>query len=179
MQSLVPQLQRFARSGIEKNLPPVSEETRIRTVLVFLVHLATLLCLWSLTYEYRGLVYDAQIYAVQALAKLRPNLATDLFLQNVSQDKFTIFPRLYAWVIELVGLRPAALLLTTVFTVWLIWASWALVKTFANSDLAWFAAFVLVILAGDYGAFGVFSVSEPFLTARLPAECARHLRRSN
>jgi hypothetical protein len=138
---------------------------------VLLVRVATLACLWSLTYEYRGLVYDAQIYAVQALAKLRPNLATDLFLQNVSQDKFTIFPRLYAWVIELVGLRPAALLLTMVFTVWLIWASWALVKTFANSDLAWLAASILVILAGDYGAFGVFSVSEPFLTARLPAEC--------
>jgi hypothetical protein len=171
MQSPAPQLQRFARSVTKKNSPPVSEETRARTVLVLLVHFAILLCLWSLTYEYRGLVYDAQIYAVQALAKLRPSLATDLFLQNVSQDKFTIFPRLYAWAIELVGLRPAALLLTMVSTVWLVWVSWALVKTFANHDLAWLAAFILVILAGDYGAFGVFSVSEPFLTARLPAEC--------
>ena len=171
MQSPLPYLQEFGRSVTKKNSPPVWEETRARTVLVLLAHLATLLCLWSLTYEYRGLVYDAQIYAVQALAKLRPSLATDLFLQNVSQDKFTVFPQLYAWAIELIGLRPAALLLTLVFFVWLVWGSWALVKTVANVDQAWLAAFLLVILAGDYGAFGVFSVTEPFLTARLPAEC--------
>jgi hypothetical protein len=129
-----------------------------------------LLCVWSLTYEYRGLAYDAQIYAVQALAKLRPSLAGDLFLQNVSQDQFTIFPRFYAWVIDIVGLRPAALLMTIVFTVWILSASWDLIATLANSDFAWLAIFTLVILEGYYGAFGVFYISEPFLTARLPAE---------
>jgi hypothetical protein len=130
----------------------------------------TLLCVWSLIYEYRGLVYDAQIYAVQALAKLRPSLAGDLFLQNVSQDQFSIFPRFYAWVIDIVGLRPAALLMTIVFTIWILSASWDLIATLANSDLAWLAIFMLVILEGYYGAFGVFYISEPFLTARLPAE---------
>jgi hypothetical protein len=170
MQSLIHHLHKFVRPITEKNSPPTSIETRTRAVLVTLAHFATLLCLWSLTYEYRGLIYDAQIYAVQALAKLRPSLATDLFLQNVSQDKFTVFPRLYAWTIELIDLRPAALLLTIVFTLWFVWASWALVKTLANNDLAWLAAFIVVTLAGDYGAFGVFSVTEPFLTARLPAE---------
>ena len=132
--------------------------------------LITLLCVWSLIYEYRGLVYDAQIYAIEALAKLRPSLAGDLFLQNVSQDQFTIFPRFYAWVIEIVGLRSAALLMTIVFTIWILSASWDLIATLANSDLAWLAIFMLVILEGYYGAFGVFYISEPFLTARLPAE---------
>jgi hypothetical protein len=130
----------------------------------------TLLCVWSLTYEYRGLVYDAQIYAVQALAKLRPSLAGDLFLQNVSQDRFTVFPRFYAWVIYLVGLRPAALILTVVFTIWMLAASWDLMATLTNSDWAWLGIFMMVILEGYYGAFGVFYISEPFLTARLPAE---------
>jgi hypothetical protein len=147
-----------------------TSSTSTRNALAAMALTITLLCVWSLIYEYRGLVYDAQIYAVQALAKLRPSLAGDLFLQNVSQDQFTIFPRVYAWVIDVVGLRPAALLMTIVFTIWILSASWDLIATLANSDLAWLAIFMLVILEGYYGAFGVFYVSEPFLTARLPAE---------
>jgi hypothetical protein len=147
-----------------------SEGTRTQKAFAALALAVTLFCLWSLTYEYRGLAYDAQIYAVQALGKLRPSLFADLFLQNVSQDQFTIFPRLYAWVIKFVGLRPAALLLTIVFTLWLLSAAWGVMKTLANRELAWLATSLLVILAGGYGAFDVFYIAEPFLTARLPAE---------
>ncbi|MDP8986021.1 MAG: hypothetical protein M3N97_13505 [Pseudomonadota bacterium] len=130
----------------------------------------TLLFLWSLNYEYRGLVYDAQIYAVQALAKIRPSLRADLFLQNVSQDRFTVFPRVYAWCIQCVGLRSAALLLTIVSTLWLLSAAWVLVSTLANRAIAWLATCMMIIVPGHYGAFAVFYVLEPFMTARLPAE---------
>jgi hypothetical protein len=37
-------------------------------------------------------------------------------------------------------------------------------------DAAWLAVAFLLIIAGDYGGSGVFRLSEPYLTARLPAE---------
>ncbi len=144
--------------------------SRGQRALAVLALALTLLFLWALTYEYRGLVYDAQLYAVQALAKIRPSLNTDLFLQNVSQDHFTLFSRIYAWVIQCVGLRSAALLLTIVSTLWLLSAAWMLVSTLANPELAWLATSMMVIVPGYYGAFSVFYVAEPFMTARLPAE---------
>ncbi len=130
----------------------------------------TALTLWALTHEYRGLVLDGQIYAVQALAKLRPSLNSDLFLQNTTQDRFTIFPLAYAWVISLIGLNPAAVLLTTLFSVWFLYAAWNLTKYLFDRECAWLAVFLLVISGGHYGAAGVFRFMEPFLTARLPTE---------
>jgi hypothetical protein len=130
----------------------------------------TALAIWTLTHEYRGLVYDGQIYAVQALAKLRPALSSDLFLQNMTQDQFTIFPRAYAWVISCIGLNPAALILTALFTVWFLYATWNLAAHLFNRDFAWLAVFLVIITGGHYGAFGVFHFLEPFLTARLPTE---------
>jgi hypothetical protein len=137
----------------------------------------TVLAIWALTHEYRGLVYDGQIYAVQALAKLRPTLNADLFLQNTTQDRFTIFPQVYAWVISWIGLNPAALLLTVLFSVWFLYAAWNLTAHLFNSassvrscDFAWPTVFLVIITGGHYGAYGVFHFLEPFLTARLPAE---------
>src|ERR1700704_6454781 len=75
--------------------------------------------LWLSTRGYHGLTGDAQIYAFQALARIRPGLAADLYLQNTSQDQFTIFSPLYAWFIGVFGLELAARLLTLLFTAWL------------------------------------------------------------
>ncbi|MDB6085637.1 MAG: hypothetical protein JWN43_3518 [Gammaproteobacteria bacterium] len=126
--------------------------------------------IWSLTHEYRGLAFDGQIYAVQALAKLRPALNADLFLQNTTQDRFTIFPDAYAWVISCIGLNPAALLLTALFSIWFLYAAWTLTAHLFDRGIAWLAIFLLIVTGGHYGAFGVFQLLEPFLTARLPAE---------
>jgi hypothetical protein len=151
-------------------MPQDSIETRAHEALNVMALAMTLLCLWALIYNYGGLAYDAQLYAVQAMSKLRPSLAADLFLQNVSQDHFTVFPRFYAWVINVAGLRPAALLLTIIFTICLLSSSWLLIATLTDQDVAWLATFLLIVVEGHYGAFGVFYISEPFLTARLPAE---------
>ncbi len=130
----------------------------------------TALTLWALTHEYRGPVLDGQIYAVQALAKLRPALNTDLFLQNTSQDQFTVFPRVYAWVISGLGLNQAALALTALFNVGFLAAAWHLTARLFTRPIAWLTVFVLIIAGGNYGASGVFHFMEPFLTARLAAE---------
>src|SRR5580658_9561031 len=87
-----------------------------------------LVTLWLLLRGYHGLTGDAQIYAFQALARLRPQLATDLYLQNTSQDQFTAFSPFYAACIDLLGLENAARLLTLLFTVWLLAAAWSVAR---------------------------------------------------
>jgi hypothetical protein len=129
-----------------------------------------LVTLWLLMHGYHGLTGDGQIYAFQAFARLNPQLRGDLYLQNTSQDQFTLFSPLYAWCIGLLGLENAARLLTLVFTVWFLAAAWSFARSVTGRAAAWLAVAFLLIIAGDYGASGVFQVLDPFLTARLPAE---------
>jgi hypothetical protein len=126
--------------------------------------------LWLIMRGYHGLTGDAQIYAFQAVARIHPQLTTDLYLQNTSQDQFTIFSPLYAWFIGLLGLEDAARLLTVLFTAWLLAAGWHFARAITNRDAAWLAVASLLIIPGDYGGSGVFRLSESYLTARLPAE---------
>jgi hypothetical protein len=129
-----------------------------------------LVTLWLVTHGYHGIVGDGRIYAFQALARLHSQLAADLYLQNISQDQFTFFSPLYAWFIGVLGLENAARLLTLFFTVWLLAAVWSFARAVAGRDAAWLAVAFLLIIAGDYGASGVFRLLDPYLTARLPAE---------
>jgi len=125
--------------------------------------------LWLAMHGYHGLTEDGQIYAFQAFARLHPPLTADLYLQNTSQDQFTLFSPLYAWCIAPLGLETAARLLTLAFTVWFLAATWSFVRSVTGREAAWLAVAFLLIIAGDYGASGVFRILDPFLTARLPA----------
>jgi hypothetical protein len=128
------------------------------------------LTLWLALHGYHGITGDAQIYAFQAFARLHPTLATDLYLQNTSQDQFTLFSPLYAWCIGPLGLENAARLLTLLFTLWFLAAAWSFASTVTGRDTGSLAVAFLLIVAGDYGASGVFRLLDPSLTARLPAE---------
>jgi hypothetical protein len=130
----------------------------------------TLVTLWLVLHGYHGLTGDGQIYAFQAFARLHSQLTADLYLQNTSQDQFTLFSPLYAWCIGLLGLENAARLLTLVFAAWFLAAAWSFARSVTGREGAWLATAFLLIIAGDYGAAGVFRVLDPFLTARLPAE---------
>jgi hypothetical protein len=129
-----------------------------------------LFTVWLLVRGYHGLTGDGHIYAFQAVARLHPQLTSDLYLQNTSQDQFTLFSPLYAWCIGLLGLENAARLLTLVFTMWLLAATWSFARAVTDRAAAWLAVALLLIVAGDYGGSRVFQILEPFLTARLPAE---------
>src|SRR3984957_19725912 len=128
------------------------------------------LTLWLALHGYHGITEDGQIYSFQAYAKLHPQLAADLYLQNTSQDQFTLFSPLYGWFIGLLGLENAARLLTLTFTFWFLAATYGVARAVAGRDAAWLAVAFLLIVAGDYGGSGVFQILDPFLTARLPAE---------
>jgi hypothetical protein len=129
-----------------------------------------LVTIWLALHGYHGLTGDGQIYAFQAFARLHPQLMADLYLQNTSQDQFTLFSPLYAWWIGLLGLENAARLLTLVFSVWFLAASWSFAAAVAGRGTAWPAAAFLLIVAGAYGGAGVFRILDSSLTARLPAE---------
>jgi hypothetical protein len=141
-------------------------QSKIVGAVFFLTAVAT----WALLRGYHGLLGDAQLYAFQALARIHPPLALDLYLQNTSQDQYTIFSPAYAWFIELLGVEPAARSLTLLFTIWFLAAAWAAARTLTNSDGAWLAVIFLLIVDGSYGGSGVFRLAEQFFTARLPAE---------
>ena len=129
-----------------------------------------LTAIWLLTHRYQGLIQDARLYAVQALAELHPEFKSDLFLQNGSQDRYSVFSPAYAQVIRLLGLRDAARLLTILFKIWFLAAAWSLIRELLGRDAAWLAVGALILTAGTYGSYRVFSFSEDYLTARLPAE---------
>lgn len=129
-----------------------------------------LVTLWLALHGYHGFTGDGQIYAFQAIARLHPNLTTDLYLQNASQDQFTLFSPVYAWCIGLLGLESAARLLTLVCSAWFLAASWSFASAVVGRDTAWLTVAFLLIIAGDFGGSGVFRMLDPFLTARLPAE---------
>jgi hypothetical protein len=126
--------------------------------------------IWLLLRGYHGLLGDGQLYAFQALARIHAQLGNDLYLQNTSQDQFTIFSPMYAWFIAVLGLEQAARLLTLIFTAWFLGAAWSVARILTGRDGAWLAVAFLLIVAGSYGGSGVFRFAEQFLTARLPAE---------
>src|SRR5579863_2827571 len=122
-----------------------------------------LLAIWLSLHGYHGLAGDGQIYAFQAIARIYPSLATDLYLQNTSQDQFTIFSPVYAWFIGFMGLEHAARMLTLMFTVCFLIAAWAVGRVLANRAGAWLAVALLLIFDGSYGGSGVFQFADPFL----------------
>ena len=48
---------------------------------------------------------------MQALSRTNPSLAHDVFLNNASQDRYTIFSPVYTFCIKLLGLQRAAITL--------------------------------------------------------------------
>lgn len=129
-----------------------------------------LVLLWSLAHHYLGLAGDARLYAVQALARVHPNLFQDLYLRNTSQDSYTLFSSIYSRCIGLLGLRYAALTLTVAFKVVFFAATWALARRLNQGACAFWAVALLMLIPGAYGAYGVFHYAEDWLTARSVAE---------
>jgi hypothetical protein len=129
-----------------------------------------LVAAWLLTHRYQGLAQDARIYAVQALARLNPALTNDLYLQNTSQDRYTLFSPFYAVIIGWLGLQNAARVLAVLFSTVFLSAAWRLARSLVGRDEAWLSVTALILTVGTYGSYRVFHFSEDYLTARSAAE---------
>jgi hypothetical protein len=133
----------------------------------------SLLCLatWVLAHGYRGLQHDARLYTLQALAYLHPGaLSQDVFLHFGSQDQFTLFSPVYAATISILGVEPAAAILTLGYQLAFFLGALLLVRRLAPTSLALLGMAVLIAIPGYYGADTVFSCVESFLTPRMGAE---------
>jgi hypothetical protein len=120
---------------------------------------------------YHGLFHDAQLYLLQALAHLHPQLyGNDPFLRFGSQDSFTVFPALHAALIDRLGIEPATALLTALSHIALIGAIFILARALMPLRLALLATALVVAIPGDYGDARVFTYLEDFLTPRLLGE---------
>lgn len=141
--------------------------TPIRLIALLVVYVAT----WLLLTPYAGLTHDAQVYAFQALARHDPEgLGQDIFLRFQSQDAYTVFPALYAWLIAAIGPESAAAVLTFAFHwMWFV-AAFLIARELLGTRLALLALGLLIAIPAPYGGQRVFHLAEPFLTARLPAE---------
>lgn len=89
----------------------------LRTLLVSLL----LLGIWLFAHPWGGIYGDAQLYALQALRHLHPDVyGNDLFFFSGSQDDYTFFSPLYAALIGLLGLHAATLaLLLAAYVLWM------------------------------------------------------------
>jgi hypothetical protein len=124
-----------------------------------------------LLHSYGGIVHDARLYTLQALARLNPvSLGQDVFLRFGSQDSFTIFSPIYAAAIQSMGAEPAAALLTFLLQLLVVGAAFFLAKTVMPAFEASIGAIVLVSIPGDYGTDQVFTCIEAFITSRMAAE---------
>lgn len=126
---------------------------------------------WCLAHGYQGIRHDANLYTLQALARLTPGLRNDVFLRFGSQDQYSIFSALYAAFIGVFGVEPAVQILTfTCQMAVLLCAALLLHRISSSRARLGLGVTVLIAIPGFYGANRVFSCIEPFLTPRMGAE---------
>lgn len=129
------------------------------------------LLLWLLLHGYEGITHDARLYSFQAMARVKPDLlGNDIYLRFGSQDDYTIFSAVYAALIRWVGFEPASALLTLVSHAAFVVAAWVLARRLMPPRLAWLSVGLLLTLPTVYGASGIWSFFEGFVTPRLAAE---------
>jgi hypothetical protein len=142
-----------------------------------------LVALWAVTHCYSGFDRDGALYAVQAVAKIQPPLQADLYLQNTTQDHYTIFSPIYAFFIRIFGLQTGELILFALCQVWFYAAAGRAAREFSSRNAAWLCVALLIITVGHYGAYRVVNYAENYLSARSLAEAlvataiACHFRR--
>jgi hypothetical protein len=130
-----------------------------------------LVALWLLGRRYAGITHDATLYVAQGLRRLDPaSFDRDLFFAFGAQDAYTIFPRLYAPLIDMFGAGTAAMLVTIVGQFAFFAAAAALVFRMTTGMARWWSLALLAAVSGYYGGVGTFRLAEPFATARTFAE---------
>lgn len=126
---------------------------------------------WMIQHPYVRIVHDSILYTFAALARLHPHsLGHDVYLTLGVQDRYTIFSPLIAPLIRLLGVEPAASLVTFVAQVAFFGCGWLLARRLMPSSQALFALALLVMLPAIYGDRHIFSYIEGFMTPRLPSE---------
>src|SRR5689334_19935539 len=126
--------------------------------------------MWMVQHVFLGIWHDAQIYTLQALARITPEkLGNDLFLRYGSQDRFTIFSAVYARAIEMFGIESAPAIITLVCEIGFCAAFVLLARRVLPARFVWLALAIVLLVPLTYGARKVFYLVEDFTTPRLAA----------
>jgi len=127
--------------------------------------------IWLLTRPYFGpFHHDGLFYYLLALHATDPGaLGHDLFLQFDAQRKFTIFPQIYATLIDALGPIYAAMSVQIAGGAAWLAALYAIARNWYPPQLAWLAVTVVVSLPLQYSALAL-AIGEPIVSPRLPAE---------
>jgi hypothetical protein len=124
-----------------------------------------------LMHPYAGLIHDARLYALQALNHLHPDLyGNDVFLRFGSQDDYTLFTPMFAWLGARMGVEPAAAVLVAFSQLMFLAAAFVLARGLRDTRYALLALGLLVVMPDHYGAERIFSYLEEFITPRQLAE---------
>jgi hypothetical protein len=131
--------------------------------------LVAMLALNPVASPYAGLIHDSRLYAFQVMHRLdAPAYDDDLFFLYGSQDRYSVFSPLAAPLAAALGLPAAFFLLYLAAKVLLFVGFLRLVRRLLPDPvLSTLTLLFLAVHGLPYGAFGVFSVNEPFLTPRL------------
>ena len=133
-----------------------------------------LLTLWLALHPYRGVEHDAILYTAQALLRLDPQgLQADTAFVHGSQDRFSIFPRLYAPLLDAFGVGAGHVVMAALGqAAWLAALLWLARRLFQARIAATLAAAAVIVLSPYYGGWTAFAYGEPFATARPLAEAS-------
>ncbi len=132
---------------------------------------AVLLAWNALVLPYRGLYHDAKLYAVQVLNRVENGTyQDDLFFQHGSQDNYSIFSFVLAPAVQVAGVEWAFFAFYVVFKAFLIFGALRFFEALTDNRVtSTLAAMFFAVAPMSFGAFGIFSVNEQFLTPRLVA----------
>jgi hypothetical protein len=138
-----------------------------------LTWLAVVVGCFVLNHPYAGIVHDNVLYLAQALLRLNPEIYRgDAFFQWGSQDQYTLFSPVYAWLIRHLGVEVATIFLLVLAQILFLVASFTAVRTLLPAELRGFAMLFIVCSVGLYGGLFLFRMSEPFVTPRAYVEAA-------
>lgn len=144
---------------------------QMASVLSTVILIVAAAAIWALAHPYQGIRHDGELYLAQALLHLKPELFSgDLFFAYGSQDRFTVFSRLYAWVVDSLGIGPAAWILTIAAQLLFAGLTALLLRRLLEGKLFWLGLALAFSYVPYYGGWFVFSYGEPFVTARSFAE---------
>jgi hypothetical protein len=130
----------------------------------------SVLTVWMVQHPYGDIRHDAVLYTLLALARLHSDpLSSDVFLRFGSQDHFTLFSPVFAFMVRHFDLAAAAAIMTFISQAALCACAWLLARRFMSAHSALLAVGLLLALPGFYGPGHIFGYTEDFLTPRLPA----------
>jgi len=158
-----------AHDAMPLSAPPTQH--RLRCGLTALTLVSSLVALILCAHPYNGLEQDSILYGLQALKHLYPAaLEKDIFFQFGSQDNYTLFSPVYAYLIDHLGLETAAHLVARIGLVALVASTTLLARQLMGSALSWLSVMLFIAIPGTYGARNVLRYAENFATPRTITE---------